>query len=108
MSKVFSLNIRGFGSVTNAMMQNTGITPEVGMGATILMHTDSYAATIVAVNSPKSINIQRDKATRIDNNGMRTFTKRKNGRWVEKGSGTMWNGTKLGIGKRKEYYDYSF
>lgn len=36
-----------------------------------------------------------------------TYTLRKNGAWVEEGS-SMKNGTRLGIGYRQEYYDYSF
>jgi len=97
------------------------------MGATLCLHSDRYACTIIEVRKnangePIAVVIQRDKAKRIDGNGMsecqkyeyspnpyalkRTFTLRKNGRWVEQGS--KMNGTSISIGVRKEYYDFSF
>lgn len=124
------LNIKGFHNVWNAMMARTGVQPEVGMGATILMYTDRYAATISDVIKTKSgkisyILIQQDISTRTDENGMseyqsynyapnekapkRRFSLRKNGLWVESSKyHTMWNGTKLSIGERDSYHDYSF
>ena len=45
----------------------------VGMGATILMHSDRHAATIVDVFTKYGrlhVKVQRDKATRTDSNGM--------------------------------------
>lgn len=97
--------------------------PVVGMGATICFLTDRRAGTIVAVSaSGKQITVQRDTCTRTDKNGMSecqsydyapnpegttdTFTFRKNGRWVQKGSDM--NGTCCYIGGRREYHDYSF
>lgn len=113
------------GSLINLVQGNSRQhTPEVGMGATILMWTDRHAATIIEVSkSGKSIVVQRDNAKRTDNLGMSdaqsyeytpnpngtktTYTLRKNGAWVRKGSG-MKNGERLGIGYRNEHYDYSF
>ena len=101
--------------------------PEVGMGATVCMYTDRHAATIVEVKrNAKGVVIavaaQRDKAIRIDGNGMSDaqsyryeadpdarivwFTLRTD-RWVAKGQAKK-DGTSLAIGHRREYYDYSF
>ena len=94
------------------------------MGATMLYWSDRNACTITAVSpSGKSIEVKQDIATRIDKNGMSdsqeysyepnrnakplTFTLRKNGKWVQKGS-PMNAGTHLLVGKRDQYYDYSF
>ena len=100
--------------------------PEVGMGATELMFSDRHACTIVEVSkSGKQLWVIQDKATRTDNNGMsesqeytfetvedkgtnrQHYKLRKNGCWVQAG-GSMKNGTRLLVGKRDEYYDYSF
>lgn len=106
-------------SLTNHLMSGTNgaPTPEVGMGATILMWTDRHAATIVKV-TPSQIHVKRDKAVRADNNGMsemqqynyeadptadvEIFRKTKNG--YRKADG----GHSLRIGDRSEYHDYSF
>jgi hypothetical protein len=106
-------------SMTNYLMSGTKgePTPVVGMGATILMWTDRHAATIVKV-TPTQVHVQRDKATRIDANGMsemqehvfeadptadvEIFRKTKRG-WRKAGGGHG-----LRIGDRDEYHDYSF
>src|SRR5271157_1703405 len=94
--------------------------PEVGMGATIIMYSDKHAATIIDVHpNGKRIVIQEDIATRTDINGMsdsQTYTYapnsdgekhvvslRKDGTWRISRSKTQ-----IGIGYRREYYDYSF
>jgi hypothetical protein len=94
---------------------------EVGMGATILGWTDRKAVTIVAVSkSGRRIMVQRDKAIRVDANGMseaqdyryeqdkdgRTeeYSLRKDGAWRPVGGSSG----QLFIGERDEYYDYSF
>lgn len=96
--------------------------PEVGMGATILMWSDRYAATVVEVRRFKSgqragqvaaVKVQEDKATRTDGHGMsdsqsysyepapdgpvREFKVSRDGRF--KG---------LLVGKRDHHHDYSF
>jgi hypothetical protein len=104
--------------VNNIMSSAVGApTPEVGMGCTILKWSDRVAATIIKVTA-KTIDVQEDLATRIDNNGMsesqrytyerdpkgtiRVFRLTKNG-WRLSGGG--WG---LGIGYRQSYHDYSF
>lgn len=96
--------------------------PKVGDGATIIMYTDRHAATVVAVNG-KAVKVQRDTATRTDSNGMselqsytyapnteaqvETFTLRMTGLYVRQGDNKN-NGTKLAIGARRTYHDFSF
>lgn len=113
------------GSLTNHLYsREPPVKPEIGMGATMLGWSDRHACTITAISpSGKSIEVKQDIATRIDKNGMSelqeysyepdpntkpvTFTLRKNGKWVLKGS-SMNAGTHLLVGKRDQYYDYSF
>lgn len=99
------------------------IKPQVGMGATIGHWTDRTACTIIGVSaSGREVRVREDNAKRIDKNGMSecqdyeyspnldgcvsTFTLRKNGRYVQKGSDMR--GTSLWVGHRRQYYDYSF
>ncbi len=114
-----------YGSFQNMYYANgTCPEPEVGQGATIIHWTDRTACTIVWVDSKKrEVRVQRDHANRVDNRGMSdaqdykyspnpngelyVFTLRKNGKWVAKGQGLK-NGTRLVIGVRMEYYDFSF
>jgi hypothetical protein len=71
---------------------NAPTKPEVGMGATVLHYTDREAGTITYVHP----------------NGRKlTFTLRANGRWVLAGQG-LHKGTRLHIGDRAHYHDYSF
>jgi len=102
-----------------------GPEPQEGMGATILMYTDRHAATIVRVGRGRRpwLQVQRDHARRVDDNGMsdaqqyeyqanpeaprETYTLRKNGAWVREHE-AMDSGTRLLVGKREEYYDFSF
>lgn len=101
---------------------DTVMVPKVGDGATIHMYSDRHAGTIVEVSkNGKRVVVQRDKATRLDKKGVseqqdylytpdkdgikRAFSLRKDGQWVECGSK---KGSKLGIGYRREYYDYTF
>ena len=105
-------------SMANYLMSGTRgqPAPKVGMGATILMWSDRHAATIVKV-TPTQVHVQRDKATRIDSNGMseaqhyayeadssapvEVFRRSKTGAY-------KCNGSQLRIGTRDEYYDFSF
>lgn len=113
------------GSLINSLMNNSkNPAPVVGMGATMLGWTDRHAATIVEVSkSGRRVVIQRDKAIRTDSYGMsdcqsysferdenaprRAYTLRKNGAWVAEGT-SMRSGSRISIGHRSEYYDYSF
>lgn len=115
--------MRMYGNIMNRIAETIPpSTPTVGMGATILMWSDRYPATIVAVKD-KQITLQEDTATRTDKNGMsesqqyefkpnpdgRIFnaTLRKNGTYVLEG-GSMRSGTIIRIGRRDRYYDFSF
>lgn len=108
------------GSFHNNLYANMeGPEPEVGMGATEIGWTDREAYTVIEVLSPKRIVIQRDRAIRVDQNGMsesqsyqfernplgRTFivTKRKDGKWKIQHTQQI-----VLLGVRMEYYDYSF
>ena len=113
------------GSLFNDIMGSSqGPTAEIGMGATALFYSDRHAMTIIDIQkNGKRILAQRDKATRVDGHGMsdaqeyeyernedgsiETYTLRKNGKWVQEGA-KMKNGTRLAIGYRAEYYDFSF
>lgn len=114
------------GSVFNNLMGGSGqLPPEVGMGATVLMWTDRHAATITDVSpNGRTVVIVEDNAVRVDSKGMtdsgqeyeftpgdpahaQVFTRRKNGAYVRQGE-PMNGGTRLLVGYRKHYYDYSF
>lgn len=96
------------------------IKPEVGMGATMCLWSDRHAYTIIAVSKNRhKITIQRDKATRIDKNGMsdcqtyeyernpegeiETATLRKDGAYRITNSRIL-----VGVGHRNEHFDFSF
>lgn len=111
-----------YGNLMNQLASNSpNPVPEVGMGATALYWSDRRAGTVVAVKGKRLV-WKEDKATRTDSNGMsdcqsysyapdpeaqeEVFTLRKNGKWVREGDSM--NGTCLGLGYRRTYYDYSF
>jgi len=94
--------------------------PEVGMGATLIHWSDREPATIIQVSpNGRKIVLQRDKAVRIDNNGLSdsqtykyesdpegaiyTASLRKDGSFKITGSKQI-----VAIGYRNKYYDYSF
>lgn len=129
--KTHSINPRACGtnSATNAIMAySKQPAPRIGMGATILMWTDRHAGTIVGMTRhhkgapPHSLSIQQDKAMRTDSNGMsesqdyayapdpsaavEVFTLRANGAYVKRGESMR--GTRLVVGERDEYHDFSF
>lgn len=112
-------------SMTNYLMSGTKgqPTPTVGMGITELMWSDRAAGTITRVSpSGKTLWYQLDKATRIDGNGMsevqdyayepnpdapvKTARLTKRG-WKTVCSGAA-SGTRIAIGYRATYYDFSF
>jgi len=94
--------------------------PDVGDGVTMAGWTDRHAATVIK-RTPKTVTVQRDKATRSDSNGMSDsqsytyerdpegatyrFSLRKNGTWRKVGDSDK--GMRMVAGRR-EYYDYSF
>ena len=109
--------------VNNVYGNSSNPTPEIGMGATVLHWTDRTACTIVEIPNPTTVVVTADLAVRTDDWGMSdaqsyeytpqpdghrvTYTLRKNGAWVTKGQ-PMKDGTRLAIGVRQQYYDYSF
>jgi hypothetical protein len=96
--------------------------PQIGMGATIAIGTDAYPATIVAIKGKKVL-VQMDEYRRTDKNGIsedqkyeyypnpnaptKTFTLRKNGRFVIEGD-SMNSSVRMYIGSRRAYQDPSF
>ena len=96
--------------------------PVVGMGATRYSGSDRYPFTIIKVVSPTTIVVQEDDAKLVSgscqtenqeyeytpNTDSReiTLTKRKNGRWYEKGESMK--GTPYSIGTRDRHYDPCF
>ena len=112
------------GSLMNHIYANTrGPAPEIGMAATIMMWSDRVAVTVISISkSGRQVTVQRDKATRIDKNGMsdsqdNTYERNPNGciykfrlnhigYWVECGS--KGKGNHLSLGTRREFYDFSF
>lgn len=113
------------GSLVNHVMgSSTQPTPEVGMGVTFLSYTDRSPGTIASVSkSGKTITVRPDAYRRTDSNGMSesqtyeftpqpdapesTYTLRKNGSWVREGQ-PMKGGSRIAIGYRDAYYDFSF
>jgi hypothetical protein len=112
-----------YGSVVNMVTDSyRSPEPEVGMGATILMWSDRYAATVVEVKRFKTgqragqvsaVVVTQDTAKRVDDNGMSEsqkyeFTSNPDGQRkvfkVDKAG--RFKG--LSLGHRSEYYDYSF
>lgn len=115
-----------FGSLQNLMMGNSvgtkkgeTISPEIGMGGTLVHWTDREPVTIIEISpSGKTITLQADIATRLDKNGMsdsQSYSfernpggakfkarKRKSGFWTTTG------GERVMLGHRSKYYDYSF
>jgi len=97
--------------------------PEVGMGVTYGYGSDRYPATIIEISkNGKQITIQDDTAvpgenfdyygnqnysiTQNPNGSTRTYTFRKRGIWVQKGSARAIGF--LTIGSRDKYSDPSF
>lgn len=92
--------------------------PEVGDGVTILHWSDRTAATIVWVSpTGKTVRLQEDNAKRTDTNGMsesQTYEFTRNteatiqtARLTSKGW-KITKGSRILIGHRSAYHDYSF
>jgi hypothetical protein len=118
---VTSVNVRGYGSLVNAIGNQTRSTvPEIGMGVTELCYSDRHPFTVVAILSPTRIQVQRDDTKRTDNNGFSehqdyeytpnpdaaiiTLRLNKHGRWKALGDP---QGCTYLIGKHEEYYDFT-
>jgi len=111
-----------YGSIDNLIESGVGsdLTPEVGMGVTLLYWTDRTPATIVAVSkNGNSFICQADNYKRLDKNGMSDaqsyeYSPNPNGAIykVRKNNKGLWVrvGTTLNcmLGVRERYFDYSF
>lgn len=77
--------------------------PEVGMPCTVIFYSDRSAAEVIAVRgkTKKEIDVKMCGV----HSGIKTFTYRSNGHWVEKGTTSRDWGTLLGIGYQSDYYD---
>lgn len=115
------------GSLVNELY-GSGVAPEVGMGATILLWTDRQAGTIVGCDfmqdgRVKKVYVQRDKVVRTDERGMSDWQEwdyspdpdgvieefRLVTRGRRKGDYVAVGGTaRLLVGIRDHYHDYSF
>ena len=109
-----------YGSLTNRLNgRQASDEIRVGVGATIYMYSDRIACTVIEIKSKCRAIIQRDKAIRIDKtgaysesqeyrferneNGMQYEIYCRNGIWRVKDSKE-----RVVIGRRDEYYDYTF
>lgn len=104
-------------------MSNTS--PQIGEGATLIVGSDRYPYTVVAIEGPKRILVQQDEYYGVKghdnsytedqryvylpnkNAPVKRFTLRKNGAWVELGYGLR-EGSPLVVGVRRAYMDPSF
>ena len=109
-----------YGSLTNRLNERQASDEiKVGVGATIYMYSDRIACTVIEIKSKCKAIIQRDNAIRIDNTGSYSESQEyryekddrgmkfeiycRNGIWRVKDSKE-----RVVIGKRDEYYDYTF
>jgi hypothetical protein len=103
--------------------------PEIGMGCSLLSHSDRHAASVIKVEG-NVISVQRDHAKRLGKGGASEsqeyefspnprgaiyyFRRAKDGVWSEvyrnpvSGRWIKRGGYRLRLGERLEYYDYSF
>ena len=76
--------------------------PEVGMPCTVIWYSDRSSAVVTHVS-------KSGKEVTVKCNGIysctKTFTYRRNGNWVQKGTTSRDWGTLLGIGYQSDYYD---
>lgn len=104
------------GSLVNHILSASGQPkPEVGMGATILMWTDRWAATIVKV-TPKQVHVRQDRATLTKGHWSTEIQEYKHEpdpdapvlvfRMTKRGY--RCNGWGLFVGNRRQYRDPSF
>lgn len=96
--------------------------PEVGMPATMNLYSDRRAMTIVSVINANTIVVTENDTKCLDWYGNKyeildtisdihdttIFSRRKNGRWVEKGQANTWGSVSLTLGYRVHSIDPSF
>ena len=111
--------MRLYGSVNNRLLEHvTSPPPSVGDGATLLMYTDRYPATVVKVSpSGKTVWVTEDNVTKWEphpsgygvefapnpNGKVLKVTKRRNGTWK-----TSPSGEGVRFGSRSAYRDPHF
>ena len=78
--------------------------PAVGMPCTVIYYSDRSAGTIIEIPTPKTIVVQQDGLY----HGVKVFTYRKNGHWVQKGTTSRDWGTLCALGYRSDYYDREY
>ncbi len=105
------------GNVTEFFAPGRWGKPEPGMGATLVMWTDTYPYTITRVSdSGKSFWMKEDRAIRTDSNGMsecQEYRYEQNPDAPEEmvrmtKNGWICRGMIVRVGYRRKYYDYSF
>lgn len=116
-------------SLVNHLMSGTKgqPLPEAGMGITLLHWTDRRAGTITRVENfksgprkgqPRSLWFREDHAIRTDNNGMSESQEYRyepnpeaiewEARETKRGWVACKTGTRIALGYRRAYHDYSF
>ncbi len=106
-------------SLQSVIMQQNPITPVVGMKACKVFYTDRYPVTVVEIISKNEIRVKPNEYKVLDHFGevyevgsirdvsyFEAFTKRKNGRWVKKGSDM--NGISLALNTHAMRIDPNF
>ena len=87
------------------MMERQTI-PEVGMPCTVIFYSDRSSAEVIAVRgkTKKEVDVKMCGLY----SGIKTFTYRRNGHWIQKGTTSRDWGTILGVGYQEDYYDMEF
>lgn len=87
------------------MMERQTI-PEVGMPCTVIFYSDRSSAVVIAVRgkTKKEVDVKMCGLY----SGVKTFTYRRNGHWVQKGTTSRDWGTLLGIGYQSDHFDMEY
>lgn len=87
------------------MMERQTI-PEVGMPCTVIFYSDRSSAVVIAVRgkTKKEVDVKMCGIY----SGVKTFTYRRNGHWVQKGTTSRDWGTLLGIGYQSDHFDMEY
>ncbi len=80
------------------------IIPEIGMDCTCVYYSDRSSAVVTKIISPKRIEVKQNGIY----SGIKEYTYRKNGHWVEYGTTTKDWGTRLILDYTENYYDMEF
>lgn len=102
------------GNLINRIRENSvNDVPEVGQGCTIYYYTDRDAATVIEVKSPTRIVIQEDDVEFDESGYASKITQNPEGKKHEviktkKGWKILKRTTRVRLGFREPYYDWSF